>query len=103
MSKVAVLIDGGYLGNILKKHFDETSIEHDRLVHWACRGAELFRAYYYDCLPYQSRIPTADERQMMSRKQAFFKYLNRLQRFEVREGRLELRGTDDRGNRIFQQ
>ncbi len=78
-------------------------IDHEKLARWACRGEDLFRAYYYDCLPYQSRTPTPDERLMMSRKQSFFKYLNRLQRFEVREGRLELRGVDNRGSRIFQQ
>jgi uncharacterized LabA/DUF88 family protein len=103
MSKAAILIDGGYMGSVLKKQFNEPVIEYDKLAQWACQKEDLFRVYYYDCLPYQSKNPSPEERSMMSRKQAFFSYLRRLDRFTVREGRLEYRGTDTKGNPIFQQ
>lgn len=103
MDKVAVLIDGGYVRSLLKKYFLEAHIDYEAFVQWACQGGNLFRAYYYDCLPYQSKFPTEEERTLMSRQQKFFAALRKLRRFTVREGRLEYRGTADNGSPIFQQ
>ncbi len=103
MSKVAVFIDGGYLANILKHHFSEPRLDYAKLVKWICEDDELFRTYYYDCLPYQSSVPSDEERQMLSRKQRFLTALKRLDRFTVREGRLEYRGIADDGTPVFQQ
>lgn len=103
VSKIAVFIDGGYLANVLKRHFGEPRLDYARIVDWICEDDELFRTYYYDCLPYQSSIPTDEERQMVSRKQRFLTALKRLDRFTVREGRLEYRGTADDGTPVFQQ
>lgn len=99
MDKVAVLIDGGYVRSLLKKHFQEAHIDYESFAKWACQDGQLLRAYYYDCLPYQSRIPTTEERAMMSKQQAFFAALRKFPGFTVREGRLEYRGTDDKGGR----
>jgi len=99
----AVFIDGAYLSKVLKKHFGSPRVDHHSLVAWACGDEQLFRAYYYDCLPYQSARPTDEERQRVSDKQKFFLALERGQRFTVRQGRLEYRGTDDRGSPVFTQ
>jgi uncharacterized LabA/DUF88 family protein len=103
MDKVAVLIDAGYVRSVLKKHFHEARIDYGELAAWACQKDELFRAYYYDCLPYQSRSPTPEERDKISKAQSFFSALRRLRRFTVREGRLEFRGVDDEGHPVFEQ
>jgi uncharacterized LabA/DUF88 family protein len=67
------------------------------------RRVKVLFTYYYDCLPYQSLVPSDEEREMVSRKQRFLSALKRLDRFTVREGRLEYRGTADDGSPIFQQ
>ena len=64
---------------------------------------DLLRTYYYDCLPYQSNPSTEAEDQRFARKRSFFDRLRRFDRFEVREGRLALRGYDSNGEPIFQQ
>lgn len=100
--RAAVFIDGEYMVAVLK-HFGSPRVDYSRFADWACDGAELFRAYYYDCLPYQSAYPTAEEKKRFSDKQRFFTALRRLDRFYVREGRLEYRGTDDKGSPVFVQ
>lgn len=103
MDRVAVLIDGGYLTKILQA-FKEPPIDHGLFAQWASGpNGQLFRTYYYDCLPYQSRVPTEAEKRLISRKQSFFAALRRIDRFTVREGRLEYRGVDDKGNPVFIQ
>lgn len=103
MGSAAVLIDGGYLANILKKYFSRPRVDHEAFAKWVCQGEDLFRVYYYDCLPYQSRPATLEQSQMLSKAQSFFDALKSLRRFTVREGRLEFRGVDDKGNPVFQQ
>ncbi len=63
----------------------------------------LFRADYYRCLPFQSDQPSEKERKRYSSRRRFYDALNRLDRFEVRLGRLALRGMDAAGNPIFEQ
>jgi len=46
------------------------------------------RTYYYHCLPYKSNSPTIEESQRFSQAQGFYRRLQRLPRFEVREGSL---------------
>jgi hypothetical protein len=49
-------------------------------------------------------VPTQEEEERLEGKKRFFSALNRLNRFEVREGKLEFRGTDRESNRpIFEQ
>lgn len=103
MGKAAVLIDAGYIMNILRTQFNEAIIEYDKFAKWACKPEELFRAYYYDCLPYQSPNPSPIENAMMSAKQRFFGYLTNLDRFTVRQGKLQLRGYHKDGHPIFVQ
>jgi uncharacterized LabA/DUF88 family protein len=93
---------GGYLARILKD-LGEPRIDYALLARWAAEGYDVFRTYYYDCLPYHSANPSSEERQRASARQRFFAALNRLDRFTVRLGRLAYRGSDSAGNPIFEQ
>jgi uncharacterized LabA/DUF88 family protein len=90
MTDTAVFIDGGYLSQILRNSFGTAKIDYQLLAHWAA-DERLMRAYYYDCLPWQSPQPTQDEQKRFGGMQKFFMALNSLQRMTVREGRLERR------------
>ena len=95
--------DGGYLSKLLKKHFGEPTVDYAKFSKQAAESYTVFRTYYYDCPPYQSKAPTPEESQFLSGKEKFFKALRQLERFEVRLGRLEYRGTDDEGKQVFAQ
>jgi len=88
----------------LLEQFGNLRIDYEKLTQWACNSDTLFRAYYYDCLPYQNANPNEDERRRVSNAQKCHMALRRLARFTVREGRLEFRGVDaSNGKPIFQQ
>jgi len=102
LERAAVFIDGGYLQKVLKE-LGEPKIDYQKLSAWAADGYEVFRTYYYDCLPYQDSPPTEEQNRRFSSKQSFLGALQRLERYEVRLGRLERRGRNQRGEPIFQQ
>ncbi|MGH7411495.1 MAG: NYN domain-containing protein [Candidatus Methylomirabilis sp.] len=102
MAQAAVFVDGAYLARILKD-LGEPRIDFALLTRWAAEGYDLFRTYYYDCLPYQSPNPSDEERRRVSAKQRFFTGLKRLDRFVIRLGRLAHRGSDGAGNPVFEQ
>lgn len=58
------------------------------------RPDNLFRTYYYHCLPYQSNPPTEEEKSRYAAKRRFIEALGYLDRFEVRLGRLVKRGGE---------
>lgn len=64
---------------------------------------EILRTYYYACLPYRSRQPSAEETERFNRARSFHTALEMLPRFEVRQGRLEFRGHNSDGQPIFVQ
>ena len=71
--KTAVFIDGAYLSSVLKM-FGSPRIRYEKLLNWIVPQERLFRAYYYDCLPYQSANPTEEERDFVSGKQRFLTF-----------------------------
>lgn len=103
MLRIASFIDGGYLENLLRSEFAEVKIDYGRLAEKLADGREILRTYYYDCLPYQSDPPTKDESKRFAKKERFFHALERLPRFEVRKGRLEVRNRAGNGPRVFVQ
>lgn len=107
MNQVAFFIDGAYLGQVLKVQFRSPRIDFSAFGGEVCRmvdpAATLFRTYYYNCLPYQANPPTPAEQQRFSAMQSFLNALNRLPRFEVRQGKLAYRGIDQSGRPIFVQ
>jgi uncharacterized LabA/DUF88 family protein len=102
MSRSAVFIDGAYLEFLLKEEFGRPSIDFSALVGRMIGNKELLRAYFYDCLPYQSSVPTHEERERFAKRQRFHHALSRIPRFEVRLGKLEFRGNRN-GRSIFEQ
>jgi uncharacterized LabA/DUF88 family protein len=103
MGRVAIFVDGGYLDYVLRA-FKNPKVAFDKLAAALASPDELLRTYYYHCLPYQSPTPTPQEANRFAAKQRFFHALRRLDRFEVREGKLEFRGRDQAtGKPIFEQ
>lgn len=86
--KIACFIDGGYLDKILKDEFSSTRIDYKKLPEWMANGIEIYRTYYYNCLPYQGNPPTPEESQRYAKALKFYDLLERLPRYEVRRGRL---------------
>ncbi len=103
MGVSAVFIDGAYLDKVLLQDARGNRIDYQKLTAEMAAPDELLRAYYYHCLPYQSNPPTEEERKRFASKHRFVTALSFLPRFEVRLGRLALRGTDAAGRPIFVQ
>lgn len=86
--KAAVFIDNGYFSKVLKRDFNEPRVDYRKFSDAICAGCERFRTYVYDCGPYQSQVPTDEERRRKSEADKFFSAIDRLPRFEIRLGRL---------------
>jgi len=97
MSRVAIFIDGGYVDKVVEREFEGTRLDFLKLSSQAAGSDERLRTYYYHCPPFQSSPPTQEERDRVSRADAFFRQLTLLPRFEVRKGRLQKVGG------VFQQ
>jgi len=103
MGQTAIFVDGGYFDRV-SRDCGSPRIDFGKLATELARPDDLLRTYYYHCLPYLSPVPTPEEEERFAGKQRFFSALNRLNRFEVREGKLEYRGTDRESSRpIFEQ
>jgi len=103
MGRIAIFIDGGYLEKITQNEFTGAKIDFGKLSSNMSENYSLLRTYYYNCLPYQGNPPTKDESHRFAAKQRFFYALDRIDRFEVRLGRLAFRGVDSSNNPIFVQ
>lgn len=107
MSKAAFFIDGAYLDHVIGTEFGGQRIDYSSLTKLIAEQAApqipVLRIYYYHCLPYQGNPPTPEQSQRFTRMQGFIRGLQRTSKFEVRLGRLALRGTDAYGQAIFEQ
>ena len=101
--RIAIFIDGGYLDKVLQLEFNRARIRYELLSEWMANGIDILRTYYYNCLPYKGNPPTPQQSSQFSNAQSFHNSLNRLSRYQVREEKLELRGTDSAGKNIYQQ
>jgi uncharacterized LabA/DUF88 family protein len=101
--RIAVFIDGAYLGKILRNHHGGVRVAYDKLAVELSTGHDLLRTYYYDSPPYQSNPPTPDESRRFAARQQFFSSLRKLSRFEVREGRCSRFWNRDRNNWDYEQ
>ena len=101
--RVALFVDGAYIQRVLVDEFDRTVIDFSKLSAGMAGDAEILRTYYYNSLPYQSRPPSQRERERFDNARRFYHSLALLPRFEVRLGRLELRGQRPDGSPIFEQ
>jgi len=89
MDKAAVFIDGGYLAKIIK-NFGSVKLDLSKFSRKIVQisTSEIFRTYYYNCMPYQSNPPTEDEKERYSNVMRFINKLKLLPRFEIRLGKL---------------
>lgn len=99
----AVFLDGGYLEKVLTIDFGQPKIDMEKLALELAKPEELLRAYYYHCPPFQSTLPTPEEKERYARSHRFFTALSYIPRFEVRKGRLAFRGINQAGEKIFIQ
>ena len=88
MARGVVFIDGGYFSKVLKIVFSLPRIDYEKFSDVVCQGFERLRTYYYDCMPYQSDPPTEEQRARYSAHDKFIFRIKRLNRFEVRLGKL---------------
>jgi uncharacterized LabA/DUF88 family protein len=90
MDRAGVFIDAGYFSKLLRDH-GKPRIDFQAFSDELCRrvNAERFRTYYYDCMPYQGNPPTQEERDRYASMDKFIHNLKRLDRFEIRLGRLQ--------------
>ncbi|WP_206291533.1 NYN domain-containing protein [Humisphaera borealis] len=102
MGRFANFIDGAYLQNLLAA-FGKPKVDFEKLAIHMAAGCERLRTYYYDCMPYQSNPPTAEEAERFGKKQRFIAALGHYSRLQPRLGRLERRGERGDGTPIFQQ
>ena len=110
MSRLAIFVDGGYMDKLGEDEF-QIRIDMSKLVDKireiveskARDQVDILRTLYYHCLPYQSNPPKPDEKTRFANKRRFFDAIGSLPRFEVRQGRLILKGFDAKGRPIFQQ
>jgi uncharacterized LabA/DUF88 family protein len=99
LKSVAIFIDGGYLKKITDK-----KVDFELLVSRLVGDGELFRAYYYNCLPYKDKdCPKPEDEERVRKAQKFMHALERFENFEVRLGVLKKRGEDQKGASIFEQ
>lgn len=103
MSRIAIYIDGAYLDFVLRDEFSLAKVEYSKLSQAIAGGTEILRTYYYHCLPYKSSTPTLPESEKFSNMERFLNSLKRLQRYEIRLGRIAHRGLDKNGNPIYEQ
>ncbi len=102
MGTCGAFLDGGYIDKVMLHNHPDHRVDYQRLVAEMSAGHELLRAYYYNCLPYQSNPPTEEERARYASARRFTDALNRLPRFEVRLGQLA-KGLDATGAVEFTQ
>jgi len=95
MEKGAIFIDGGYLSKILKRHFGAPRIDYLKLSNEICSGLHLsrLRTYFYDCMPVIRKDNEEDKRKY-AEKQKFIDKIQRLPRFEVKRGKLQIIGGE---------
>jgi uncharacterized LabA/DUF88 family protein len=89
MDKAAVFIDNGYFKRVLKA-LSAQGLDYNKFSRWICSkiNAELYRTYFYDCMPYQSNPATDEERERFSKMEKYVYSLRKQPRCEVRLGRL---------------
>ena len=102
MEKCAVFIDGGYMQKVLA--YSVISIDYQKFSNLLSDGCPILRTYYYTCMPYKDKSNLSKEQiTRFSNSQRFVDMLKRLDRYDVRLGKLEYRGKDDTGKPIFVQ
>ena len=96
--KAAVFIDAGYLRKI-----NTIRIDFEKLIRKMISTKELHRTYYYDCPPFMPNNPSEADKERFSKTAHFHQRLRGIPRFEIRLGKLRLKGYDSQNQPIFEQ
>jgi uncharacterized LabA/DUF88 family protein len=102
LDSTGVFIDGGYLSKVLKE-FGYPKVSFQKLAKWACGETKLYRAFYYNCLPWQPPVPTPESQEEFGKMQSFFYTIGKIPRLTVRQGKLQFKGYDANGKPILNQ
>lgn len=86
-------MDGGYFDHVLRS-YGNLRVDYESFSDHLCDPDERFRTYWYNCPPWQSDPPTEDEKEQFGSYQSFKDALKYLNRFKVREGRLQKIGGE---------
>lgn len=99
MGRAAVFLDDGYFGHVTRNYGD-LRVDYESFTDAICEPDNRFRTYYYNCPPWQSDPPTEDEKERMSGYHQFTEALSYLDRFKVREGRLQKIGDEYKQKKV---
>ena len=106
MGTVDIFIDGGYLQKVLKIRFNKPKIDLAKLSNEIAKiiapDTIILRTYFYDALPYKSKLPTEEEKRNYDKKQRYLYSLNQLPRYTVRYGKC-IRRTSSSGKYQYSQ
>lgn len=102
-TRIAIFIDGGYFDVTNHDECGGLKVDYAKFATKMAGGIDILRTYYYNCLPYQSTLPTTEESARFSQAEKFHFALRSLSRFEVREGMLVFRGINKKGDPIYVQ
>jgi len=103
--RALLLIDGGYL-DYLQRSFGSIRLDYGKMAQAICGhfGFRLLRCVYFNCLPYLPLNPSPEESEAYGKKQGFFERLDKIERYQVKLGRLAFRGMDeDTGRPLLEQ
>ena len=98
--RAAIFIDGGYLLN--KAKFHKVNPDFRKLAEYLLEPLrtkfplDLLRCYFYYCPPWMSSEPTEAENRRMEGYKAFAEEINKLERWEIRLGKLQKRSDGSR-------
>lgn len=102
MERTAVFIDARLIDKLAIKH--QLRFDMSRVASFAADEGKLVRVYYYYCMPYRGPNASEEDERRYGNHQRFIDYLARLERFELRQGRLAFRGHDSgTGKPIYEQ
>jgi uncharacterized LabA/DUF88 family protein len=85
--KAAVFIDGGYFAKV-RQNLGVYKVNFAKFSDLLCGSMERLFSFYYDCPPFQSDIPTEEEKRKKAGFDMFEYSLRCLPRFQVRLGKL---------------
>ncbi len=85
--KAAVFIDGGYFAKV-RQALGVYDVDFCKFSDLLCSGLERTFTFYYDAPPFQSGVPTQEEKDRKARYDAFEYSLRSYPRFQVRLGKL---------------
>ncbi len=90
LKKTAICIDNGYFSKLCIG-LGVPKVYLNTLMDYVAErsGAKEHSIYIYDCMPYQSKVPTEKERMMYAKKNKFFDTLQRKHGFIIRLGKLQ--------------